>query len=96
MVIGMAYLFIEIPECHSLKEKRSVVRPVIKRVQSKFNVSIAEIDHLDSWQSAGLGIVCVSNSQRHVEDSMQNVIDFIEGHLDGGHVAEIETDVQRF
>jgi uncharacterized protein len=96
MFVGMAYLVVDIPECHSLKEKRSVIRPVIKRVQSKFNVSIAEIDNLDSWQVAGIGIVCVSNSQRHIEDMLQNVIDFVERGLDSGYVAETETDIQRF
>lgn len=92
----MAYLVIEIPESHSLKEKRSIVRPVIKRVQSRFNVSIAEIDNLDSWQVSGVGIVCVSNSQRHADEMVQNVINFIEGNLSGGYLAEVETDSQRF
>jgi uncharacterized protein len=96
MVISMAYLTIEIPESHSLKEKRSTVRPVIKRVQSRFNVSIAEIDHLDSWQVAGVGIVCVSNARRHAEEMIQNVVHFIEENLGEGYVAEIETDTQVF
>lgn len=92
----MAYLVIEIPESHSLKEKRSIVRPVIKRVQSRFNVSIAEIDNLDSWQVAGVGIVCVSNSQRHADEMVQNVVNFIEANLSGGYLAEVETDSQTF
>ena len=96
MVIAMAYLTIEIPESHSLKEKRSTVRPIIKRVQSRFNVSIAEIDHLESWQVAGVGIVCVSNARRHAEEMLQNVIGFIEENLDGGYLAEVETDTQTF
>ena len=96
MVIAMAYLVIEIPESHSLKEKRSVVRPMIKRVQSRFNVSIAEIDNLDSWQVAGVGLVCVSNSQGHAEEMLQNVVGFIENTLKDGYVAEIETDIQTF
>jgi uncharacterized protein len=96
VVIAMAYLTIEMPESHSLKEKRSTIRPVIKRVQTRFNMSIAEIDHLESWQVAGIGMVCVSNSRRHAEEMLQKAIDFVENHLDGGYVAEIETDVQTF
>jgi uncharacterized protein len=92
LVIAMAYLVIEIPESHSLKEKRSTVRPIIKRVQSRFNVSIAEIDNLENWQVAGVGIVCVSNAKRHAEEMMQNVITFVEDNLDGGYLAEVETD----
>lgn len=92
----MAYLVIEIPESHSLKEKRSIVRPVIKRAQSRFNVSIAEIDNLDSWQVAGVGLVCVSNSQRHADEMVQNIINFIEGNLAEGYLAQVETDTQTF
>jgi uncharacterized protein len=92
MVVAMAYLLIEIPESHSLKEKRSTVRPIIKRVQSRFNVSIAEIDNLENWQLAGVGIVCVSNSRRHAEEMLQNVVSFVEENLDGGYLAEIEID----
>jgi uncharacterized protein len=96
MVVAMAYLVIEIPESHSLKEKRSAVRPVIKRVQSRFNVSIAEIDNLENWQVAGVGIVCVSNAKRHAEEMLQNVIGFIEENLPQGYLAEVETDTQTF
>jgi uncharacterized protein len=92
MVVAMAYLLIEIPESHSLKEKRSTVRPIIKRVQSRFNVSIAEIDNLENWQLAGVSIVCVSNSRRHAEEMLQNVVSFVEENLDGGYLAEIEID----
>lgn len=96
MIVAMAYLTIEIPESHSLKEKRSTVRPIIKRVQTRFNVSIAEIDHLESWQVAGVGIVCVSNSRRHAEEMLQTVVSFVEENLDSGYLAEVETDTQTF
>jgi uncharacterized protein len=59
-------------------------------------VSVAEVDHLDVWQSAGLGIVCVSNSNRHADEMLQNVIRFVEEHLSDGYVSEVETDLLRF
>jgi uncharacterized protein len=92
MVIAMAYLTVEVPSSHSLKEKRSVVRPIIKRVQSRFNVSIAEIDNLENWQVAGIGIACVSNARRHAEEMIQNVVGFVEENLGDGYLAEVETD----
>lgn len=96
MHVALAYVLIDIPESHSLKEKRSSVRPVIKRVQSRFNVSIAEIDHLESWQNAGIGIASVSNSARHAEEMVRNVVTFIEDNLSDGHVSDVEIDVQSF
>jgi uncharacterized protein len=92
----MSYLTIEIPESHSLKEKRSVVRPIIRRAQSRFNVSIAEIDNLESWQVAGVGLACVSNSQRHAEEMMQKIIAFIEENLSDGYLADVETEIQTY
>jgi uncharacterized protein len=96
VVIGAAYLFIQLPEVHSLKEKRQSIRSIIKRVQSRFNVAVAEVDNLDVWQSAGIGLVCVSNSNRHADEMLQNVIRFVEEQLVAGYVAEVETELLCF
>lgn len=93
MVLGVCRLTIDLPEAHSLKEKRRVVKSVTERVRNRFNVSIAEVDQLDVWQSAGIAFVCVSNSTSHVDNTMQTVLRFIEGNLLGGYVADIHTEV---
>jgi hypothetical protein len=68
-----------LPENHSLKGKRSVLRTIKARVQNKFNVSIAECDDHDLWQRATLGVSQVGSDERHVDACLREVVHFIEG-----------------
>jgi len=79
MVVGILTLTLYLPENHSLKGKRSVVRAIKARVSSKFNVSIAECDDLDSWQRISLGVAQVGNERNHVDRSLREVSSFITG-----------------
>lgn len=60
--VAAMILDVRLPGCRSLKEKRSVLRPVLERLQRRFGVSVAEVDHQDLWQRAGLGVAAVSGS----------------------------------
>jgi len=78
MVIGICHLDILIPENHSLKGKRHVLRKLIDRVRQRFNVSISEVGDNDLWQRGQIGICTVGNDRRHINSSLDKVIDFIE------------------
>ena len=65
-------------ENQSLKGKRRVIGSLSAHIRNKFNVSVAEVEDNDTWQLATLGIACVSNSSRHVEEVLSGVLDFIE------------------
>lgn len=56
-----------IPGCRSLKEKRSVIRPLVDRLGRTFSVSAAEVDHTDVWQRSSVGVAVVSGSAAHAE-----------------------------
>lgn len=77
MKVGVAKIRLRLPENLSLKGKRQVLKSIISRVESKFTVSIAEVDDNDRWQLATLGISCVSNDGRHANEILSRVIDFI-------------------
>jgi uncharacterized protein YlxP (DUF503 family) len=82
MVIGICQLDLRIPENHSLKGKRHVIRKVIDRVRHRFNVAISEVGDNDLWQRAQIGFCTVGNDRRHINSSLDKVIDFIEkSHL---------------
>ncbi len=51
---------LRIPDAHSLKEKRGLLKPVIADLRKRFGVSVAEVDHQDLWQRATLGIALVA------------------------------------
>jgi hypothetical protein len=78
MIIGACTITLYIPAAHSLKEKRKVVKSLLARVRNEYNVSIAEVDAQDTWQTAVLGVACVSTSQRYAHGLLEAVVRFIE------------------
>ena len=66
-----------IPDCHTLKQKRSVVRPIVDGLQRRFKVSAAEVGMQDKWQRADIGVAAVSGSQAHLLDVIGEVERFV-------------------
>jgi uncharacterized protein YlxP (DUF503 family) len=93
MTVGIARLTLFLPEAHSLKEKRMVLRRVKDRAQQKFNLSIAEVGENDLWQRAVLGIAVVGNGRRFVESALDEVIRFVR---DEAEVSNAEREIQTF
>ena len=77
MNIGACGISLRLPENLSLKGKRRVLKSIITQVRSRFNVSVAEVDDNDLWQLATIGICCVSNDNRHTNEILSKVVDFI-------------------
>jgi len=77
MRIAVLRVELHIPYSQSLKDKRMVLRRIKDRLQ-KFNVAVAEIEHQDAWQRAGLGIVAISTTSLHVEKELTAVAAEIE------------------
>jgi len=78
MVVGVCQLDVRIPETHSLKGKRQVLRKLTDRVRNRFNVAISEVGDNDLWQRAQIGICTVSNDRRHINSSLDKIVDYIE------------------
>ena len=69
--IGVLTLEIFVETSHSLKEKRHVVKSLKDRLRERFNVAVAEIDHLDAWQSATVAAVTVAGDRIRAEQVLQ-------------------------
>jgi uncharacterized protein YlxP (DUF503 family) len=93
MHIGVLKVKLRIHENHSLKGKRQVIKPIITRVQNKFNVSVAEIDDQELWQVATIGIICVSNSSRHANEVLSKVMDFINSVRGDAEILDYEIEL---
>lgn len=78
MIVGTCMLKLNIFESDSLKDKRHIIKAIIGRLQSRFNISIAEVDLNDSWQSSVIGFACVTNDTSHANQVISNVIKFID------------------
>jgi uncharacterized protein YlxP (DUF503 family) len=61
----------------SLKGKRSIVKSLIGRLKSRFNISIAEVDHQDSKSIAVLGVAIVSNDSRFIDQQFDAIVSFM-------------------
>ena len=77
MIIGVITAHLSMPGVTSLKGKRSIVKSVIGRLKSRFNVSIAEVDHQDSKISAVIAMAIVSNEARFIDQQFDAIINFM-------------------
>ena len=77
MIVGLLSLELYISEAHSLKEKRIVIKSLKDRIKNKFNVSIAEVDANDLWQRSVLGVACVANETKVVNQILNRVMDIV-------------------
>lgn len=68
MWIGWLEFDILLGDIRSLKQKRSVVRPIVAELQRRFAVSAAETGWLDLHRRAGVGVAVVAADRAHVVD----------------------------
>ncbi len=66
MWIGWLEFDILLGDVHSLKQKRSVVRPIVADLQRRFGVSAAETGALDLHRRAGVGLAVAAADRAHV------------------------------
>ena len=76
MNVGIMQFRIKIPESHSLKEKRKIVRSLVTQLNNRYNVSAAEVDGNDLWQTAVIGVACLSNDKRHTNEVLNKALNF--------------------
>lgn len=68
---------LRVPESRSLKAKRAAVRPIVDGLRHRLHVSVAEVDHQDTWQRAAIGVAVVAESSRHLEQVLATVERFV-------------------
>lgn len=90
-MVGVLKVNLLLPENHSLKGKRGVLKSIQARVANQFNVSVSECGDQELWQSAVLGFGMVGSDRRTVEASLQQVLDFID-HLRLGELGHAEVE----
>lgn len=77
MVVALLSLELFIAGAQSLKDKRMVLRSLKDRLR-RFNVAVAELEHQDLWQRAGLGVVTIAGSEALAGRELQGVLDEID------------------
>ena len=93
MTVGVCRVWLRLPENHSLKGKRQVVKSLLARLHNKFSVAAAEVDDNDRWQTVSLGVTCVTNSERHAHQIMAQVFAFIQAERPDAELTDYRTEV---
>ena len=78
--MGLGVWELHLAGCQSLKDKRSVLSSLKDRVRQRFNVSVAETGHQDTWQRAEVACAVVTTDRRHADQTLAAVDQFIERH----------------
>jgi uncharacterized protein YlxP (DUF503 family) len=92
MLVGVMKTQMFLPGVSSLKEKRHIVKAVIGRLQSRFNVSVSEVEHQDSHTSAVLGMAVVSNERAFIDQQLDAILHFMRN--DGRfYLGQVEREV---
>jgi uncharacterized protein YlxP (DUF503 family) len=79
VIVGVTTWELHLDGCHSLKDKRHILRSLKDRVRARFNVSVAETDHNDLWQRAEISVGVVSNARSHAQDVLRQVDRLVAG-----------------
>lgn len=93
MVIGVCTIKLYLPAAHSLKDKRSILKSVIARIGREFNVSIAEVDEQDLWQTAVVGMVTVSSDTAYAHGLLTKAVAWIERNRPDVNVLDVEIEM---
>jgi uncharacterized protein YlxP (DUF503 family) len=80
MSVGILTLTFYLPDCHSLKEKRRHIKPILARLHKEFNISVIEYDHQDVWQTCQLLITCAAREGAGAQRALSQVVQFYESH----------------
>lgn len=68
---------LHVPGSGSLKAKRAALRPIVDGLRHRHKVSVAEVDHQDSWQRATVAVALVASSHAHLQTQIDEVERFV-------------------
>ena len=77
MIVGTLKIRLVLRESHSLKDKRRVLKSLKDTLSNKFNISVAETDEQDVWQSAEIGIAAVGTDGAFIQSVLTTVVNYV-------------------
>ncbi len=77
MWIGWNEFDILLGDVHSLKAKRSVVRPIVAEVRKRFQVAVAEVEDASLYRRTRIGVSLVSGDRDHAEETLNKIEELV-------------------
>ena len=93
MVIGVCSVELHLPGCNSLKDKRSILKPLLNRLHREFNLATAEIAHHEVWQTAQVALVTVTNDAGYAHSMLERTVHWVESHHPGIEVVDWRIEI---
>jgi len=93
MIVGMCTIELHLEGNHSLKGKRSALKPLLARLRREFNVAAAEVGEHDDWQLAQIGLATVANSRAHVDQVLQAAVRYVEDNPFGLELVDYQIEI---
>ena len=92
MIIRRCLIRLRLFSPNSLKEKRRILKSLIERLKSRYNISIAEVGENDSWQIAEIGIAVVANKAVFADEVINKIVHFID-NFDSVEIIDIDIEM---
>jgi len=93
MVVGICIVELSLPGNSSLKDKRSVLKPLLVKLRREFNISVAEVGRQDAWRSATLGVAAVSNDAAYLHGLFERLVRWLEDSRDPIEVMDWQVEI---
>ncbi|HEX5387637.1 MAG TPA: DUF503 domain-containing protein [Gemmatimonadales bacterium] len=90
MVVAVRTWELHLEGCQSLKDKRSVLKPLTASLRRSCNLSVAETGHQDLWQRAEIACAAVGSARAVVEETLRSADRLVEG-ADGVRIIDTAT-----
>ena len=91
MVVGTGKVIFRLHECHSLKNKRKIVKAIINRLRQNFNASVAEVGANDIHQRAEIGFALAGNDRMVINSKIDKLFNLAD---ELGLAELIETEME--
>jgi len=91
--IGFCEIQLYLPGVMSLKQKRGIIKSMLTKMRNKFNVASAEVGNHETWQSATIAITTVSNSTQRLNQTINNVMKWIEANYPDAMITQHQTEI---
>ncbi|MFL5449686.1 MAG: DUF503 domain-containing protein [Gemmatimonadales bacterium] len=90
MIVAITTWELHLPACHSLKEKRGVLKPLTTGLRRSLNVSVAETAHQDLWQRAEIACAAIGSARTVVDETLRAADRMVE-EADGVRIVDTVT-----
>jgi uncharacterized protein YlxP (DUF503 family) len=92
-MIGVLTVYLFLPGCASLKEKRAHLQPLLHRLHRQFNVAVAEMDYQDRWQEALVSCAMLGNDSAYLQAALEHVRHWMEKNWSAGEIVSSKIEL---